>query len=190
MTEYGSNQYPRLPWERNPDMVHGGFIARPHGPDGGWARIYYDRVQVSLEKDDEALYWWVWAVVWGERFSQSGHVAAKSRDEAKQQAADRATIAYWDQMEATEGWQPPKKVVPYVDLVALHFWERVERWIAEVTDLDIYNAQWERYRTAANTGQVIIDPEEDRRMAARFRDRWWSVRSRILWPENEPYRRW
>ncbi|MBJ3783431.1 hypothetical protein [Devosia sediminis] len=124
MTTIGSNQYPRLPWRPNPEPVHGGFIAEPHGPGAGHARVYYDRDQIYVGT------WWVWVAVWEGRFSEHGFVCAATSDLAKQAAADAATVAYWNHIEETEGWvKPPPPRPPAFDYVEWHFWRRFEDWL-------------------------------------------------------------
>lgn len=85
-----SNQCPRLRWTAEPEAVSKpSYIARPHS--AGWARVYLHRINVDGE-------WWSWTAHWPERFIEGGML------QHKQAAADAATIAYWDAMEATARW--------------------------------------------------------------------------------------
>lgn len=146
-----SNQYPGLHWEPHDEPVHGGLIARPHGDDAaGLARVYF---KVSHPAETQ----WVWTVGWLDRFHEHG--GCKNQDAA----IDAATVAYWDGIEATEGWRPAPIIPPPApDLVAILFWRRLNAWLDERASRADVVAQIHRYRHAAVSGPTIIDPKTDR----------------------------
>jgi hypothetical protein len=115
----GSNQYPRLPWQRyDHPTAAPAFVAYPHGPDSGWAKVVFMDTYPTATP-------WAWIVNWDDRFS--GHGSAPS----KQEAADWATRAYWDSMVETESWRPvPRPAVgePQRCLPELRF----RAWVQEL----------------------------------------------------------
>lgn len=117
MADYGSNQYPPLPWEPCPDTVHGGLIARPHG-GVSFARVYYAAYYPPHAR-------WVWIASWQGRF---GRDASEATEE---EAKTAATIAYWDQVEDTPDWVQPAPPPPPPPLPAdvAAFRKRIEDWI-------------------------------------------------------------
>ena len=156
-----SNQYPRMPWERNPEPVHGGFIARPTEA-GGQARVYYDRVQLGYGGEHQVTYWWVWTVGWTDRFADHGIVSADTNAQGKQLAADMATTRYWDLIEETAGWVAPAAAPPEpVDLVAWHFKVRFEDWLWNRATLDEVRFHQGRYLNARRARPIISEEVDD-----------------------------
>ena len=147
-----SNQYPRLHWEPQPEATSlPSFVARPHAD--GWARVYLHRIDTDGR-------WWSWTAHWPGRFSEGGMVLDK------QEAADKATIAYWDAMAAMENWvpPPPPPKAPVPDLVALLFFGRLERWLLQVASRTEVIEHIHRYRRTVLRGSKIIDAAIDQRV--------------------------
>lgn len=164
MTVIGCNRYPRLKWTHNSDPVRRGFIAWPHGEGEGRAMVWS---QANYPKEFQ----WAWTAVWPDRFGKSGGEADK------QSAADKATIAYWDAMEATEGWKPvPDVVLPPENLVVVLFWDRLRRWAETTASTDEIGEQLGRYRMAATSGRSIISKTEDAKVWSYLTTAWLQLR--------------
>ena len=120
-----SNQYPRLQWALEPDATSKpAYVARPHGPDAGWARVYLQRTDLNGQ-------WWSWTAYWPERFQARGMLYSK------QAAADAATVGYWDGMAATEDWKPalPVTVRQHTPILPeMRFYAWVDSLVATMTD--------------------------------------------------------
>lgn len=101
MIDAGSNQRPRLPWRRNPAGHRAqSYIAYPFG-DGLAPYATID------DSNGNPALGWRWRAAWPGRFVETDLAASK------QEAADAATIAFWEAIERTSDWPwLPEPIVP------------------------------------------------------------------------------
>lgn len=134
---------PRLPWKRqhaDPES----YIAHPEG-DGTAPRA---RIEYAMSRPRETC--WLWWAIWPGRFNVTGSAGSK------QDAADRATEAYWRHIASTPKWSLP--VEPLVPPVVAT--------LPSVTD-DELEALAVRYHHAVAYGNAGIESDGERDQLVR-----------------------